>query len=120
MLVGLVLISVSASYTQEKKDVFLEGVIMDEYDTTVPYAAIGIPSKYLGTSSNDDGGFQLSLFKSNLQDSLEVSSIGYETYKITVQDYLNQKEKIIVIKEEILLDWYTWNKTFYLLDQKDF
>ena len=102
MLVGLVLISVSASYAQETKDIFLEGVIMDEYNMTVPYAAIGIPKKYLGTSSNDDGGFQLSLFKSNLQDSLEVSSIGYKTFKIKVQDYLNQQEKVIVIAEDIV------------------
>jgi hypothetical protein len=102
MVIGLIFISISFSYAQEKKDIFIEGVIMDNYKMTVPYAAIGIPKKYVGTSSNDDGGFQLSLSKSNLQDSLEVSSIGYETYKITVQDYLNQKEKIIVIKEDIV------------------
>ncbi len=102
IVIGLLIISVRSSYAQEKKDVFLGGVIMDEYKMTIPYAAIGIPSKYIGSSSNDDGGFQLSISKSNLQDSLEVSSIGYKTFKIKVQDYLNQKEKVIVIKQNIV------------------
>ncbi|MDN3664017.1 carboxypeptidase-like regulatory domain-containing protein [Algibacter miyuki] len=102
IVIGFMLISANSSYAQEKKEVFLEGVIMDEYNMNVPYAAVGIPKKYVGTASNDEGGFQLSLAKSNLQDSLEISSIGYKTYKIKVQDYLDQKEKSIVLKEDIV------------------
>tara|TARA_R110001583_G_scaffold171677_3_gene325368 strand:+ start:402 stop:1583 length:1182 start_codon:yes stop_codon:yes gene_type:complete len=100
---AIVLVCFSASfYAQEKKDIELEGIIMDEYDMTVPYAAIGIPSKYVGTSSNDDGGFHVLLSKSNLQDSLEVSSIGYKTFKIKVEDYITSKDSIITLKEDIV------------------
>ncbi|WP_159020667.1 carboxypeptidase-like regulatory domain-containing protein [Algibacter sp. L3A6] len=102
LLVAMLFVGVNYAYSQQKNEVLLQGVIIDEYKMVVPYAAIGIPSKYVGTASNDEGGFQLSLAKSNLQDSLEVSSIGYKTYKIKVQDYLDQKEKSIVLKEDIV------------------
>jgi hypothetical protein len=87
---------------QDAKEVLLEGIIMDTYNYTVPYAAIGIPKKYVGTSSNEDGGFSLKLFKNNLNDSLEVSSIGYKTFKIKVQDYINQSDKKIILEEDVV------------------
>ena len=98
----MLFVGANYAYSQQKNEVLLEGVVIDEYKMVVPYAAIGIPSKYMGTASNDEGGFQLSLAKSNLQDSLEISSIGYKTYKIKVQDYLDKKVKSIVLKEDIV------------------
>ena len=53
----------------------VEGVIIDSGKTTIPYAAIGIVSKSIGTSSNDDGEFYLKLTRENLSDTLTVSSI---------------------------------------------
>jgi hypothetical protein len=79
----------------------INGVIIDSGKNTVPYAAIGIISKSIGTSSNDDGEFSLKLSRENLSDTLTVSSIGYKTFKIKVQDYLNQKEKVIILTEEV-------------------
>ncbi|MWW23247.1 carboxypeptidase-like regulatory domain-containing protein [Algibacter lectus] len=102
LLVAMLFVGANYAYSQQKNEVLLEGVVIDEYKMVVPYAAIGIPSKYMGTASNDEGGFQLSLAKSNLQDSLEISSIGYKTYKIKVQDYLDKKVKSIVLKEDIV------------------
>ncbi|WP_139959659.1 carboxypeptidase-like regulatory domain-containing protein [Flavicella sediminum] len=95
----LVLVFTASSYGQ-KKDITVEGFVKDEFDISVPYAAIGIPSKYIGTSSNDDGGFSLKLSKEHLLDTLEVSSIGFKTLKIKVQDYLQQKEKVLLLIEE--------------------
>ena len=51
----LFIIISSFIYSQNKTVV--EGVIVDEYNYGVPYAAIGILSKNLGTSSNDEGAF---------------------------------------------------------------
>jgi hypothetical protein len=89
------------NYSQEKK-IELEGLIIDESNFTIPYAAVGIPSKYVGTASTEDGTFYLQVSKSNFADSLEVSSIGYTTFKIKVQDFINLKEKAIVLKEDIV------------------
>ncbi|WP_187388369.1 carboxypeptidase-like regulatory domain-containing protein [Seonamhaeicola marinus] len=90
----------SIVFAQQKIE--LEGVVKDENGYEVPYAAIGIPSKYLGTATTEDGSFYLQLSESNLSDILEVSSIGYVTYKIKVEDFLKLEEKVLILKEDIV------------------
>ena len=81
ILFSLFLIGYSFSlFGQEKLDV--EGFVKDNFGYEVPYAAVSIPSKYIGTSTTEDGGFYLNLNSTNLEDFLEVSSMGYLTYKI--------------------------------------
>ena len=86
----------------QNNDIIIEGLIVDETDYGIPYAAIGIPSKYIGSSSNEDGAFMFSVTKENLADTLEVSSIGFKTYKIKIEDYINLDEKKIVLVEDIV------------------
>jgi hypothetical protein len=97
-----VLLLVSLSVQSQEKTLKIEGVILDASKLSIPYAAIGIPSKYVGTSSNEDGNFYLELSKSNLLDTLEVSSIGYITSKIIVKDLIALNEKIITLEEDIV------------------
>ena len=73
----IILLLLSLSVQSQEKTLKIEGVILDASKLSIPYAAISIPSKYVGTSSNEDGNFYLELSKSNLLDTLEVSSIGY-------------------------------------------
>ncbi|MDO5969585.1 carboxypeptidase-like regulatory domain-containing protein [Flavivirga aquimarina] len=80
----------------------MEGVILDQTKSSIPYAAISIPSKWVGTSSNEDGKFYLELSKKNLLDTLEISSIGYITSKILVKDFFALSEKIITLEEDIV------------------
>ena len=94
---------IGSSYSlfgQEKLD--LEGFVKDNFGYEVPYAAVSIPSKYIGTSTTEDGGFYLNLNSTNLEDFLEVSSMGYLTYKIKVSDFLKLIDKTIVLKEDIV------------------
>ena len=90
------------NFFSQQSNITLNGVIIDSNKNTVPYAAIGILSKAMGTSSNDDGEFYLKLTRENLSDTLTVSSIGYKTFIIKVQDFINLKEKIIVLEEEVV------------------
>lgn len=85
-----------------QKNIKLNGLVVDENNEPIPYAAIGIPSKSLGTATTEEGTFLLFVSKNNLSDFLEVSSIGFETFKIKVQDFINLKEKKIVIKEAVM------------------
>lgn len=80
----------------------ISGTVIDENQMSIPYAAVGIPSKYIGTSTNDDGVFSMQVTKENMSDSLEISSIGFKTYKITVQDYIDNKVETIVLEEDIV------------------
>ncbi|MCF8272197.1 MAG: carboxypeptidase-like regulatory domain-containing protein [Flavobacteriaceae bacterium] len=98
----LILLIIPVFLYSQNDEISIEGLILDNTGYGIPYAAIGIPSKYIGSSTNEDGVFLFTLSKSNLVDTLEVSSIGYKTFKINVQDYINQKEKKMVLIEDIV------------------
>ena len=85
-------------FGQEKIDV--KGFVKDNSGYAVPYAAVSIPSKYIGTSTTEDGSFYLNA--TNSEDFLEVSSIGFLTYKIKVGDFLKLSDKTIELKENVV------------------
>ena len=87
-------------FGREKIDV--EGFVKDNLGYAVPYAAVSIPSKYIGTSTTEDGSFYLNLTSTNSEDFLEVSSIGFLTYKIKVGDFLKHSDKTIKLKEDVV------------------
>lgn len=85
----------------QEDSVIISGTVVDETDFTIPYAAITIPSKNIGTTSTEEGSYYLSVSKNDLQDTLVVSSMGFETYKILVKEYVDKKMTSIVLKENI-------------------
>jgi len=100
LFVVFLLLSITAQ--SQEKTLKIEGVILDDSELSIPYAAIGIPSKYVGTSSNEDGRFYLELSKKNISDTLEISSIGFITSKIIVKEFIALKDKTITLKEDIV------------------
>ena len=85
-------------FGQEKIDV--KGFVKDNSGYAVPYAAVSIPSKDIGTSTTKDGSFYLNA--TNSEDFLEVSSIGFLTYKIKVGDFLKFSDKTIELKDDVV------------------
>ena len=85
----------------QNNNIAIEGMIVDEYSYGVPYAAIGIISKNLGTSSNDEGAFYFLVTGKELNDVLEISSIGFKTFKISIKDFISLEHKKIVLEENI-------------------
>ena len=92
---------VFSSFIYSQNKTVVEGVIVDEYNYGVPYAAIGILSKNLGTSSNDEGAFYFLVSDKELNDVLEISSIGFKTFKISIKEYISQEDKKIVLEENV-------------------
>ena len=100
ILILFVLCFVNSINTQNKS-IEIRGSVLDPFNIGIPYAAVSIPAKYIGSATNDEGDFQLSLSIKHLSDSLIVSSIGYKSFKIKVQDYINLKDKVIILEEDI-------------------
>lgn len=98
ILISFFLLTISNIQSQETK-IKIDGIIVDEANFAVPFAAVGIVEKFIGTSSTEDGGFSLLATKNELSDSLSISCLGYDTVKIKVEDYLNSNEKKIVLIE---------------------
>ena len=79
------------------QNIIIEGSVVDEFDYEVPFAAVGILKKNIGTTSTMEGTFSFLVTKNELSDVLEISSIGFETIKINVQDFVNRKDKKIIL-----------------------
>ena len=99
--ITFLIILLSTSVFSQTKPLILKGIIVDSSKEPLPYVAISILEKSKGTSTNDDGEFVLKLTESYLNDMITISTIGFKTLKIKVSDYVNQKENVLVLKEEI-------------------
>ncbi|MDC0635592.1 carboxypeptidase-like regulatory domain-containing protein [Flavobacteriaceae bacterium] len=96
----IVLSSLCSSLIAQNK-INIEGVVYDEFDYPIPYASIGIIKKNIGTSSTEEGTFKFYVSNNEISDVIEISSIGYEPFKITVQNFIALKDKTFVLKEKI-------------------
>ncbi len=70
---------------------------------SLPYASIGIRGKHIGTISNQDGEFALTLSSENRKDTLVVSYVGFKNFEIPVSDILNSHLEIKLIEDFISL-----------------
>jgi hypothetical protein len=87
----------------QNKKIELKGVITDETQMTIPYASVSIVSKSRGTSSSDEGEFSLYISNNELSDTLTISSLGFNSLKIKIQDFINLPEKKIILKESAIM-----------------
>ena len=88
----------SNSFSQSR--IVIEGSVVDEYEMEVPYAAVGIIKKNIGVTSTEDGTFSFFVSNNELDDILEISSIGFETFKIKIKDFIYANKRI-VLKEKV-------------------
>ncbi|APZ45584.1 hypothetical protein BW723_04415 [Polaribacter reichenbachii] len=84
-----------------QKSIEVKGIVLDEFNNPIPFAAISILKKNRGTSSTEDGEFSLKITSSELEDMLSFTSLGFNPFKIKIKDYLAQAEKKIVLKETV-------------------
>ena len=101
VLLFFMLFIVVSMVGQEAK-IEISGIILDDAKGTIPYASISILEKSKGTSSTEDGEFSMLITKNELQDTLTISSLGFDTFKIKIQDFLALKEKKIILKESVV------------------
>ncbi|WP_452223855.1 carboxypeptidase-like regulatory domain-containing protein [Lacinutrix chionoecetis] len=72
-------------------------------DEPVQSASVYIKSTAIGTVTNADGKFVLQIPKENVMDTLVISSIGYSTEKIPL-DQFDASEAIYLVEEVAALD----------------
>ncbi|TYA69822.1 carboxypeptidase-like regulatory domain-containing protein [Seonamhaeicola marinus] len=98
----LILTILISAFGFSQNTIEIDGIVMDDSNYPVPYANLKLTTKYKGTMTNEDGAFLFEILKSEVNDSLEISCMGYEATKIKISDYLNESEKIIRLKESIV------------------
>ena len=82
-----------------QKNIPITGKIVDDNDKEIPFAAIGIISKNVGTTSTEDGTFYFQISPNELKDTLSISSLGFSTYLLPVSQ-ISINEKMVIVLEE--------------------
>lgn len=105
-LISLVSICVFAMQTFAQRsateNTAVQGVVLDkEYSTPLAYVSVGILNKPLGTVTDTAGHFIFNITQENLTDTLQLSMVGYATFKISVKDYLADYEKSIGLSVKV-------------------
>ena len=83
------------------QNLLIDGSIIDDNDFEIPFAAVGILKKNIGTTSTIEGTFSFIVSQNEIEDSLEISSIGFKTFKIKVKDYIDKKVKTIRLSQQL-------------------
>ena len=67
----------------------ITGKVIDQNGYEVPYAAVGILQKNIGTTSTEDGTFYFRISKNEFEDNLTISSLGFSNFSIKIKDFLS-------------------------------
>ena len=98
MMFLLIIIFVPLSL-HSQNNIPISGKVIDDTGYEVPFAAIGIVSKNIGTTSTEDGTFYFQISNDELKDTLSVSSLGFYTYTLPMSQLI-QNEKVVIVLEE--------------------
>jgi len=87
----------------------IKGIIFDESEKkALPYASVGIRGKHVGTITNQDGEFSLTISSKNIHDTLVFSYVGFKNQEIPVSEISDKtiqvslKENFISLQEVII------------------
>jgi len=87
------------------QDLNIKGIIVDnDHNVAIPYATIGIINENIGTVSDDNGKFQLSLSKESIAKlsdyEIIISCVGYESKKMPISSLQKNEEVIIKLNPQ--------------------
>jgi hypothetical protein len=85
--------------SQSQSPIAIRGRVTDTNGVSIPYVNIGVPGKNSGTVSDLNGSFNLEIDDRFLGDSVEFSSIGYDSKAFSIKDLtkLNVSTHTIVL-----------------------
>ncbi|MDN3673258.1 carboxypeptidase-like regulatory domain-containing protein [Flavobacterium branchiarum] len=97
-IIIVVLLNINFLYGQETK---ISAQILDKNNNKIKFANIGIKDKDLGTISDENGLFSIYIPEKNLGDTLTISYVGYNEFKIKITDVIANKISQFVLEESI-------------------
>ncbi len=96
-----ILILIFALYPlHAQKNIPVSVNVIDDTGYEIPFAAIGIVSKNIGTTSTEDGTFYFQISSAELKDTLSISSLGFSTYTLPISQLVNNEKMVIVLEEK--------------------
>ncbi len=80
----------------------LKGVVLDENLKPLSFANILLEDTKIGTATNSDGTFKLEIPAENLNGTLKISYVGFQTKEIKISEMDFSKKLRVVLKPAVL------------------
>lgn len=93
----ITLLFFSNFFYAQNKNITLKGSVIDEAGDPLPFVAVSVINKSVGTATTEDGDFLFVISKKELKDSISISSLGFDPLIIKVEDFLNLKDKKLTL-----------------------
>ena len=98
-LTVILIILSTPSFSQTS--VFIDGIVYDkDSKTPIAFATVAIVGKSIGTVTNNDGQFGMTLNEVDIHDTIQVGYLGYNTYKQSVLAFVEMKQKAIELEKK--------------------
>ena len=81
--------------------IYISGTVNKIDNSILPFVNIGIKSKNIGTLSDENGKFELTIPKQFSNDTLTFSYVGFEELNIPLKTFLPGQKNIFTLKEKI-------------------
>ncbi|GAW90727.1 hypothetical protein FPS14_contig00095-0005 [Flavobacterium psychrophilum] len=94
-LISIFTLLLSPLYSQN-----ISGKIVDSLNVPIKYANIGIKGQNIGTVSDENGNFNLSLQTLKEDSKITISNISYKTKEYSIKDFIS----LINTKKQIILE----------------
>lgn len=93
-LLFFILYSFNFVYSQ---NIIIKGMVTDSLKKPIQYVNIGVYNKYVGTVTNNKGRFYLNIDNSMINDTLKISSLGYESKEILIKNIKSNSNINVVL-----------------------
>ena len=82
---------------------FISGTLIDTVNTEpIPFATIRVKNRAVGVISNNDGSFRIPIKFRELNDTLEITSMGYDSREIVIGRLLSDQINQIYLKPMLI------------------
>lgn len=84
------------------ENIIIKGVVLDkETNAPLAYVSVGVLNKSQGTVCDTIGHFAFKIAQENLIDTLQISIVGYTTFRISVKDFMASNSMTIKLSAEV-------------------
>ncbi|CAM3195447.1 carboxypeptidase-like regulatory domain-containing protein [Elizabethkingia anophelis] len=80
----------------------ITGRLLSKDMNPIQQVVVGVEGKNVGAISNDKGIFSINLSNQSLKNNIIITANGYESYKISIEDFIKQSNHDIILNERVI------------------
>lgn len=102
--IGLIIFLIIGFPAFSQSDLTITGIVVNkENKEPLPFATVGVLGSPHGTVSNPEGQFSFFLPNKYVDDTLTISYVGFESFRMPIKEIIRKDNLVVSLKESITL-----------------